>query len=74
MRLALATSEDGINWSRDERGPIFSAAEIPDAKAFYFTNITYHDGTYYLYVEAAPVSPDVTDIYALTAESLFGGM
>lgn len=50
MRLGLATSDDGIVWTKHE-GPIFGPQHIGTSTPFWFTALTHKDDMYYLYIE-----------------------
>lgn len=67
MRLNIATSEDGITWTRYAENPVFAAAEVQGAQVFWWSALAYNDGSYYLYVEITPAtSRGNTDIFVLT--------
>lgn len=63
MSIRYATSADGIMWT-----PAETAAWLPDtisqASGFWWTASAYHDGTFYLYVEAGSMAG--TNIYVGT--------
>lgn len=63
MRFSLATSEDGIHWTKYAGNPVMSPAEFNDGQAFWYNALVYHEGTYYLYVEVSP-SRDETNIFS----------
>jgi predicted GH43/DUF377 family glycosyl hydrolase len=68
MRLGLATSKDGIHWTKDARNPVFDINSFNGMKmlGFWYTALAYHDDTYYLYVEGTPFGKGFTDIYVAT--------
>lgn len=65
MQLYSALSEDGVQWERTSDTPIWTKDVIPNTRGFWFTDLVYHDDTYYLYIEAGSSS---TDIYVATYE------
>ncbi len=64
MALGYALSPDGIRWTRSARNPVLQASAISSAGGFYFTNLLYHEGTYYLFWEVAQGAN--TDIFLAT--------
>jgi predicted GH43/DUF377 family glycosyl hydrolase len=58
----LAISDDGIHWEKYPANPIFDqdAFPIPKSKTW-DTNLLYHDGTYYYFMELGTLSG--TDLY-----------
>lgn len=66
MALGFATSADGVVWERSSLNPILSAKEVPKARAFWFTNLLYHEGTYFLFWEVG--IGQITEIYLSTHE------
>ena len=58
----IAISEDGIHWEKYIDNPIFNSNEfpIPNAKTW-DTNLLYHDGIYYYFMEIGTLSG--TDLY-----------
>ena len=64
MALGIATSEDGLSWTKATYNPVFVPSEIPQAKFFWFNNALLVNDTLYLFVEG-----DInqrTQIYLLT--------
>lgn len=61
----LAISNDGIHWEKYSANPIFDkdAFPIPNAKTW-DTNLLYHDGTYYYFMELGTLS--ATNLYLTT--------
>jgi len=51
MALGLATSPDGIHWTRSSLNPVFTPRDIPKAAYFWFDNVLLVNDTYYLFVE-----------------------
>jgi predicted GH43/DUF377 family glycosyl hydrolase len=51
MRLGVATSADGIAWTKRD-APVFGPEEISPSGQFWYTALAYKDATYYLYIEA----------------------
>ncbi|HNB53539.1 MAG TPA: hypothetical protein PK530_16435, partial [Anaerolineales bacterium] len=66
MALGFATSADGIVWERSPLNPILSAKAVPQARDFWFTNLLYHEGTYFLFWEVG-INQN-TEIYLSTHE------
>lgn len=65
MRLGLAFSEDGIDWTKSDQGAIWQPDFVPDGFAFWMTALAYHDDAYYLYVETTPAARrNETNIWA----------
>jgi len=58
----LAASNDGITWEKYSENPIFTKAAfpIPNARSW-DTNLLYHDGAYYYFMEIGSMSG--TDLY-----------
>lgn len=50
--LGYATSSDGIHWARFGGNPVLTARAV-NRLNFWFTNLLYHDGTYFLSWEVA---------------------
>ena len=63
----LAVSQDGIHWEKYPENPLFTSHDfpIPTAKTW-DTNLLYHDGTYYYFMELGSLSG--TDLYLTTHE------
>jgi len=63
----LAISEDGIHWENYTDNPVFNSAvfPIPNARTW-DTNLLYHDGTYYYFMEIGTLGG--TDLYLTTHE------
>jgi predicted GH43/DUF377 family glycosyl hydrolase len=73
MRLGLATSDDGLHWTRADANPIWKPDNVPGGAAFWYTALAYHNDTYYLYVETAPSNNRETDIWAAYHEGSLVG-
>jgi predicted GH43/DUF377 family glycosyl hydrolase len=67
MGLELATSTDGIVWETRTAEPFWTAEAMPQGQAFWFTATTYHEDTFYLYIEGNYNTN--TAIYVATAEN-----
>lgn len=67
MRLGLASSSNGIDWTRLNDEPILAPDMLENHRAFYYTALTSDADTAYLYVELFPNSSNTTDIYLFTA-------
>ena len=65
--IGFAISQDGIDWERLNDVPIFSTQDIR-RRNIWFTELAYHDGTYYVYLELQRNYQAQTDIYAGTYE------
>lgn len=61
----LATSSDGINWQRVGTEPVFSDADT-GLRGIWFSELEYHDGTYYAFFEIQRGFLSQTDIYVGT--------
>ncbi len=71
MELGYAISEDGINWERVTE-PIFDYTRVSGGRAIWFTELLYHDNTYYLFFELG--TGGNTEVYLATHRgSLIGG-
>ena len=70
MRLGIATSDDGITWTKFADNPVFKASDIPRGNNFWFHNVVYQGDTLYLFIEIGP-NPRVseTNIYVATWEN-----
>ena len=68
MKIGLATSEDGIEWTKYDANPVFLPDEIPGGTRFWFTALAQHEETFYFYIESN--SGSGTNIYASTHEGL----
>lgn len=62
----LATSQDGIIWEKYAHNPILPTQGIPQIGSLFFPTLSYHDGTYYFFIEAFSGS---SRIYLLTLEA-----
>jgi hypothetical protein len=62
--LAIATSQDGIHWTRFKQNPVLKASVIPSAVNFWFTNSVYQNDTLYLFWEIERAGH--TDIFVAT--------
>lgn len=70
MRLGVATSKDGITWTK-RPDPVFGPKDLSNTGQFWFTALAYHDTTYYLYIEGNHEGG--TSIFATSyAGDLFG--
>jgi hypothetical protein len=61
--IGFAFSEDGLNWTRAAFDPLFSSADIA-RRRIGSADMTYHDGTFYIYLELQREYQNQTDIYA----------
>ena len=70
VALGLATSDDGISWTKYTNNPIMIPSDIPNGRWIWFNALAYHNGTYFLYMEASIQFQlgGITDIYASTYE------
>jgi predicted GH43/DUF377 family glycosyl hydrolase len=66
--VAYATSENGIDWTPvyDPLAMSVAGTGLDDARAIWFTELAYHEGTYYLFLEVGNGS--ATRIYVATME------
>lgn len=67
--MGVATSPDGLHWSKASPDPLFDSAIVANGRSFGLTALVKHDDTLYLYTEHFTDSIGVTDIYLLTAVS-----
>jgi predicted GH43/DUF377 family glycosyl hydrolase len=63
QRFGLATSEDGLHWTRYANNPVFATAAIPSARDINRGVLTYFKGAYLLYLEVRPGNGTVSDIW-----------
>ncbi len=66
-----ALSTDGIHWTRASQNPILTVKAIDGGHGLWFTNLVYHDNTYYLYFELGKGAS--TDIYVATHKGRLKG-
>lgn len=64
-RLGYAISPDGVNWDRSE-GPILEASDVPGGRAIWYTDLLYHDDTYFLFFELG--TGGETEVYLATQQ------
>ena len=69
MRLGIATSADGITWTKDAANPVFDPHEVPGGSSFWYTGFVLHDDTYYTYIESN--SGGGTNIFVVTHDGPF---
>lgn len=68
----LATSADGMTWARYADNPILFDKDIL-RRGIWFSELVYHDDTYYFFVELQRNYQNQTDIYLMTITGdLFG--
>lgn len=63
--FGLAISQDGIQWERVGDSPVFSDEETA-LRGIWYSELEYHDGTYYAYFEIQRNYQNQTDIYVGT--------
>jgi predicted GH43/DUF377 family glycosyl hydrolase len=68
MALGLATSPDGIHWTRSASNPVFTPRHIPRARYIWFDNVVLMNDTYYLFVEGD--INQTTQIYLATHDGV----
>lgn len=66
MTLGLATSDDGVDWTKSDKNPILTM-DMLEQTDFYYTAVEQVDDTVYLFIELLP-GADVTDIYVMTTD------
>lgn len=49
--VGIATSNDGVHWTRQYDAPVIVPTDIKNAGAFYLSNLVYNNSTYYLYFD-----------------------
>ncbi len=64
MALGVATSTNGVQWTKSVNNPVFKPTEIPKSRQFWFDNAVFVNGIYYVFVEG-DIS-QTTQIYLLT--------
>ena len=64
MKYGVAFGSDGIHWERSALNPLFEPNDVPKTSLFWFTNILFQNGTYFLFVEVD--MQHTTEIYLLT--------
>ena len=55
-QVGIATSEDGVAWSKFEANPIILSSDYPGGGGFGLPELIYHDETYWLYIPAGTSS------------------
>ncbi len=68
--VGFATSEDGVHWTRMNEEAVYSSKDTR-RRSIWFTDLAYHDGTYYVYLEIQRGYQAQTDIYAGTYQADF---
>jgi len=69
MGVGLATSDDGITWTKYSSNPVFKPQDAAGRFELWFTAAMYHDGAYYLMAElSAQHGSPTTDIVATIYE------
>jgi len=67
IALGIATSTDGLQWTRFAGNPILRAATDFGQHGFWYTALAYKDGAFFAYVEAPPPDhPGETAVYVAT--------
>lgn len=51
IAFGLARSDDGINWERLSQSPVFSQEDTRRSRPIWFSDLLYHDGTYFGFFE-----------------------
>lgn len=69
MALGAATSSDGIHWQRLP-APVLTRKAVPNAEAFWYTSMLYHEGSYFLFWEVD--MRHQTNIYLATYQGKLG--
>ncbi len=66
MKIGLATSADGVKWTKYAGNPVFSPTDISGIGSMWYTATTYHDRAYYLFTELSPNSGSaISDIFSM---------
>jgi predicted GH43/DUF377 family glycosyl hydrolase len=66
IRLGAATSTDGLKWAKVKDNPFIPADESFAKRGYWYTSLAYHEGTYYLYIEAQPAGIQETEVFLAT--------
>lgn len=66
--LGLATSQDGLNWTKVGDAPILEIDQIPHGTGTFLFTFLHQDDTYYLFTEATLDNQSTSEIFLLTAE------
>jgi predicted GH43/DUF377 family glycosyl hydrolase len=64
--FGLATSSDGIQWTKGEMNPLLTNKEYSWWQQAYLASLLYIDETYYLYFDAVASGSGGTDVYLAT--------
>lgn len=64
--FGLATSPDGIQWTKSEMNPLLTNKDYSWWKQAYLASLLHVDGTYYLYFDAVASGAGGTDVYLAT--------
>ena len=64
--FGLATSTDGIQWTKSDMNPLLSNKDYSWWKQAYLASLLHVDGTYYLYFDAVASGSGGTDVYLAT--------
>jgi predicted GH43/DUF377 family glycosyl hydrolase len=64
--FGLATSPDGIQWTKSEMNPLLTNKDYSWWKQAYLASLMHIDGTYYLYFDAVASGSGGTDVYLAT--------
>ncbi len=64
MALGYATSTDGTHWLKYASNPVLTPAVVPQSQGFWYTNMVYHDNTYFITWEVG--RNQTTDIFLAT--------
>jgi hypothetical protein len=64
--FGLATSPDGVQWTRSDMNPLLTNKDYSWWKQAYLASMLHMDGTYYLYFDAVASGSGGTDVYLAT--------
>lgn len=63
--IGIATSDDGITWTKFDGNPVMRSRDIPDARGFGLPELTYQEDTYLLYIPLGSGS-NTSDLFLAT--------
>ena len=64
--FGIATSPDGIEWTKSDRNPVLSNRDHPQWSQAFLANLLYVEETYFLYFDAVVSNTNGTNVYLAT--------